>query len=81
VVKTTPNLAMFPQTAVVFKDNKIIPFKNPDDIGNRALQFLICSKVDEYFQRSIKQFQGFRDKALALIKIKGTNISAEDTHH
>jgi hypothetical protein len=72
---------MFPQTAVVFQDNEIVPFSNPNDIGNRALYLLICSKVDEYFHWSVKQFEGFGDKALASIKIQCANISAEDTHH
>jgi hypothetical protein len=79
--KLRPILAMFPQTAVVFKDNEIIPFPNPNNIGNRALYLLICSKVDEYFQWSIKQFEGFGDKALASIKIQCTNISAEKMQH
>ena len=74
--KLRPILAMFPQTAVVFKDNEIIPFPNPNNIGNRALYLLIYSKVDEYFQWSIEQFEGFGDKALASIKIQCTNISA-----
>jgi len=74
--KLRPILAMFPQNAVVFKDNEIIPFPNPNNIGNRALYLLIYSKVDEYFQWSIEQFEGFGDKALASIKIQCTNISA-----
>jgi hypothetical protein len=72
---------MFPQTAVVFQENENVSFSNPDDIGNRALYLLICSKVDEYFQWSVKQFEGFGDKALASIKIQCANINAEDTHH
>jgi len=72
---------MFPQTSTVFHDNEIVPYENPEDIGNKALYILISSKVDEYFQRAIKQFEGHGDKALSFIKIQCANINPEDTHH
>jgi len=79
--KLRPILAMFPQTSKVFHNNEVIPFENPEDIGNKALYILISSKVDEYFQRAIKQFEGYGDKALSFIKIQCANINSEDTHH
>jgi len=79
--KLRPILAMFPQTSKLFQDNEIIPYENPEDIGNKALYILISSKVDEYFQRAIKQFEGYGDKALSFIKIQCANINSEDTHH
>jgi hypothetical protein len=79
--KLHPILAMFPQTSKLFQDNEIISYENPEDIGNKALYILISSKVDEYFQRAIKQFEGYGDKALSFIKIQCANINSEDTHH
>jgi hypothetical protein len=79
--KLRPILAMFPQTSKVFHDNEVIPYENPEDIGNKALYILISSKVDEYFQRAIKQFEGYGDKALSFIKIQCAHINSEDTHH
>jgi hypothetical protein len=72
---------MSPQTSKLFQDNDIIPYENPEDIGNKALYILISSKVDEYFQRAIKHFEGYGDKALSFIKIQCANINSEDTHH
>jgi hypothetical protein len=73
------NTTLHSQT--LFQDNDIIPYENPEDIGNKALYILISSKVDEYFQRAIKQFEGYGDKALSFIKIQCADINSEDTHH
>lgn len=51
-------LAMFSQTASVFKNQKITSFQDPKDIGNKALYLLIASRVDEYFQRLIRTVEG-----------------------
>jgi hypothetical protein len=72
---------MFPQTNKVLHDGNITSYDNPDDIGNKALYLLISAKVDEYFQRAIKKFEGHGDKALSFIKIQCAIISPEDTHH
>jgi hypothetical protein len=67
VLEASSNFGMFPQTSKLFQDNEIIPYENPEDIGNKALYILISSKVDEYFQRAIKQFEGYGHKALSFI--------------
>jgi hypothetical protein len=79
--KLRPVLAMFSQTCKVFDEIDIKPFQDPEDVGNKALYLLISAKVDEYFQRAIKKFEGYGDKALAFIKTQCANINAEDTHH
>jgi hypothetical protein len=72
---------MFPQTSKVFQDSNIKPYDYAKHIGNKALCLLVSAKTDEYFQRAIKKFKGYGDKALAFIKTQCANISAEDTHH
>jgi hypothetical protein len=79
--KLRPILAMFPQTNKVLYDGNITSFTDPEDIGNKALYLVISAKVDEYFQRAIKKFEGYGDKALSFIKIQCANIGSEDTHH
>ena len=63
ITKLRPILAMFSHTSSVIKEDEIIPFQNPNCIGNKALYLLIGSRVDGYFQRAIKQFKGKGDKA------------------
>jgi hypothetical protein len=72
--KLRPILAMFPQSSKIFQENEIVPYETPGDIGNKALYILIRSKVDEYFQRALKKFEGYGDKALSFIKIQFANI-------
>jgi hypothetical protein len=79
--KLLPILAMFPQTSEVFNSVNITPYDDAEFVGNKALYLLISATVDEYFQRAIKKFEGYGDKALAFIKTQCANISAEDTHH
>lgn len=71
---------MFPQTASVMPVDDVVPFKDPEGIGNKALYLLLGSRIDGYFQRAIKQFEGYGDKALAFIKCQCANISAMDKH-
>jgi hypothetical protein len=68
IMKLRPILAMFPQTAKVLPSDTVVPFADPHCTGNRALYLLVCSRVDPYFQRAIKQFEPFGDKALDLIQ-------------
>jgi hypothetical protein len=49
-MKHQPILAMFAQTALVLPNEKITPFADPHAIGNRALNLLISSRTDPYFQ-------------------------------
>ena len=72
---------MFPQTSKVFQDSNIKPYDDAKHVGNKALYLLVSAKTDEYFQRAIKKFKGYGDKALAFIKTQCANISTEDTHH
>jgi len=37
-------LAMFTQTACVLPRDKVVPFANPNSMGNRALYLLISSR-------------------------------------
>ncbi|MFN9979363.1 MAG: hypothetical protein ACK53Y_05595, partial [bacterium] len=78
IMKLQPILAMFSQTAQVLPNDKVIPFSDPHAIGNRALNLLISSRADSYFQRAIKQFEPFSDKALALLQEQCAHISRED---
>jgi hypothetical protein len=61
IMKIQPILAMFPKTASVLPNDKVIPLPDPHTAGNRALYFLISSRTDSYFQRVIKQFEPFSD--------------------
>jgi len=79
--KLRPILAMFPQTSKVLNSVNVIPFEDADCVGNKALYLLVSATVDEYFQRAIKQFEGYGDKALAFIKTQCADINPEDTHH
>ncbi len=81
ITKLRPILAMFSHTSSVIKEDEIIPFQNPNCIGNKALYLLIGSRVDGYFQRAIKQFKGKGDKALELVKLQCANVNALDKHH
>jgi hypothetical protein len=78
IMKLQPILAMFNQTATVMPHDKIIPFTDPHALGNRALYLLISSRTDSYFQRAIKQFEPFGDKALELLQEQCAHISRED---
>jgi len=69
---------MFQQTATVLPHDKIVPFKDAQCIGNHALYLLISSRMDSYFQRAIKQFKPFGNKALELLQEQCTHISRED---
>jgi hypothetical protein len=80
ISKILPILAMFPQTNQILKDFDVTSYDHPEDIGNKALYLLISAKVDEYFQRAIKKFEGYGDKALSFIKNQSTDSSLEDTH-
>jgi len=78
IMKIQPNLPMFPQTASVLPNNKVIPFADPHTAGNRVLYLLISSRTDSYFKRVIKQFEPFSDKALELLQEQCAHISWED---
>jgi hypothetical protein len=60
-------LAMFPQTSKVLNSVNVTPFEDADCVGNKALYLLASATVDEYFQRAIKKFEGYGDKALSFI--------------
>jgi hypothetical protein len=77
-MKLQPILAMFAQTATVMPNDKIVPFPDPHALGNRALYLLISSRTDSYFQRAIKQFEPFGDKALELLQEQCAHISCKD---
>jgi hypothetical protein len=77
-MKIQPILAMFSQTATVLPNDKIVSFRDPHAIGNRALYLLISSRTDSYFQRAIKQFEPFGEKALELLQEQCAHISRED---
>jgi hypothetical protein len=68
LMKLQPILAMFWQISSVVPKDKVIPFEDPNAIGNRALYLLISSWTDSYFQRAIRQFEPFGDKALELLQ-------------
>ena len=80
-MKLRPILAMFPQTAKVLPSDTIVPFADPHCTGNRALYLLVCSRVHLYFQRAIKQFEPFGDKALDLIQKQCAHKSRMDKHY
>jgi hypothetical protein len=77
-MKIQPILAMFSQTANVLPRDKVVPFADPAAIGNRALYLLISFRVDSYFQRAIRHFEPFGNKALALLQDQCAHISRED---
>lgn len=81
IMKLRPIVAMFPQTAGVLPIDTVVPFTDPQTAGNRALNLLICSRTDSYFQRAIKQFEPFGDKVLDLIQKQCAHISRMDKHH
>jgi hypothetical protein len=58
-----------------------VPLKSNSLIQNRALYLLLCSRTDSYFQRAVKQFEPFGDKALELIQKQCAHISKMDKHH
>jgi hypothetical protein len=68
-------------TTCVIQGETIIPYRDADCIGNKALFFLIGSRVDAYFQRAIRKFEGKGDQALLYIKNHCDNTTADDTHH
>jgi hypothetical protein len=78
IMKLKPILAMFPQTSKVLPGDTVIPFTDPHHIGNRALYLLLCSRIDPNFQRAIKEYEPFEDKALELIQRKCAHISNMD---
>jgi hypothetical protein len=75
LMKVQPILAMFSQTASVLPRDKVVPFSDPNTIGNCALYVLISSRTDSYFQRAIKQFKPFGDEALELLQEHCAHIS------
>jgi hypothetical protein len=79
--KLRPILAMFPETSEVIQGEKIIPFKDANCVGNKALYLVIGSQVDAYFQRAIRKLEGKGDQALMLIKTQCASTTADDTHH
>ncbi len=81
IMKLRPILAMFPQTASVLPADSVVHFTDPHNIGNKALYLLLCSRTDAYFQRAVKKFEPFGDKALELIQKQCAHISRMDKHH
>jgi hypothetical protein len=79
--KLRPILAMFPETSEVIQGEKIIPFKDANCAGNKALYLVIGSRVDAYFQRAIRKLEGKGDQALLLIKNQCAITTADDMHH
>jgi len=79
--KLRPILAMFTETASLIEGEKVTPFDDTDCIGNKALYLLIGSRVDAYFQRAIRKFEGKGDQALLYIKNLCASVNADDTHH
>jgi translation initiation factor IF-1 len=76
-----PILAMFSETSEVIQGEKIIPFKDANCAGNKALYLVIGSRVDAYFQRAIRKLEGKGDQALLLIKNQCASTTADDMHH
>lgn len=74
-------LAMFPSTTRIIKVEQIISYLDPLTIGNKAIYFLVASRVDEYFQCAIKNFTGYGDRALRFLQQQCTNIEESDKHH
>jgi len=74
-------LAMFAETSQLIQGENVIPFTNADCIGNKAIFLLIGSRVDAYFQRAIRKYEGKGDQALAFIKNQCASTTADDTHH
>jgi len=79
--KLRPILAMFPETSEVIQGEKIIPFKDANCVGIKALYLVIGSRVDAYFQRAIRKLEGKGDQALLLMKNQCASTTADDTHH
>jgi hypothetical protein len=75
LMKLQPILAMFSHTSSVLPKDKVIPFEDPNAIGNRALYLLISSRMDSYFQCAIRQFEPFGDKAMELLQEQCAHIS------
>jgi hypothetical protein len=65
----------------LYSGKKVTPFDDTDCIGNKALYLLIGSRVDAYFQRAIRKFEGKGDQALLYIKNLCASVYADDTHH
>jgi hypothetical protein len=80
-MKLQPILAMFLQISLVLPKDKVIPFEDPNAIGNRALHLLISSWTDSYFQHAIRQFEPFGNKALELLQEQYAHISREDNSY
>ena len=74
-------LAMFPETSDVIQGVKIVPFKDANCVGNKALYLVIGSRVDAFFQRTIRKLEGKGDQALLFIKNQCASTTADDTHH
>jgi len=79
--KLRPILAMFEETSSLIQGEKIHPFADGDCIGNKALFLLIGSRVDSYFQHTIRKYEGKGDQALIFIKNQCASTTADDTHH
>jgi hypothetical protein len=74
-------LAMFPETSDVIQGVKIVPFKDANCVGNKALYLIIGSRVDAFFQRTIRKLEGKGDQVLLFIKNQCASTTADDTHH
>lgn len=72
---------MFPQMAKVLPGDNVVLFSDPHHIGNQALYLLLCSCVDPYFQRAVKEYEPFGDKAVELVQRKCARISSMDKLH
>jgi len=72
---------MFSETSEVIQGERIIPFKDANCVGNKALYLVIGSRVDAYFQWAIRKLESKGDQALLLIKNQCASTTADDTHH
>jgi hypothetical protein len=72
---------MFPETSEVIQGDKVIPFSDTNCVGNKALYLVIGSRVDAYFQRAIRKFEGKGDQALLFIKNQCASTTEDNAHH
>ena len=72
---------MFYQVCGIMPNNCVELYDNPEEVGNKTLFLLLTGNIDSHFQRVIKNYTGYGDKALQLLQVQCSSITPNDHHH
>ena len=73
--------SMFYQVRGIMPSQAVELYNDPEKVGNKACYMFLVANVDQHFQRVIRQYEGYRDKALQLLQVQCSSVTANDRHY